>query len=126
MSLTVLTTSQDNTPGRITCLLEARKEIVEALLRSQERQAEQYNRKRDPTLDSKVGDRVFLATDNLVTNEGSKKLSDLRTRPFLVLKQVNNTIFKLKLPSHMKVNLNFNVKLLTLTKPDPIQQQSHT
>ena len=67
-----------------------------------------------------VGDKVYLSTKNLVTNEGSKKLSDLRTGPFTILKKVGEGAYKPQLLKHMKLNPVFNVALLTKANPDPI------
>ena len=63
---------------------------------------------------------MYLSTDNLITDEGSKKLSDLRTGPFTILKKVGDGAYKLKLPPHMKVNPTFNISLLTKSRLDPI------
>ena len=88
---------------------------------AQEWQSIQYNRHKNTAPDLRVGDKVFLSTANLVTDEGSKKLSDLRTGPFPILKKVSESAYKIKLPPHMKVNPTFHVSRLTLAKNDPIK-----
>ena len=55
-----------------------------------------------------------------LSDEGAKKLSDLRTGPFEVVKKVGDGAYKLKLPAHVKVHPVFNVALLTKWRPDPI------
>jgi hypothetical protein len=70
--------------------------------------------------DFQEGDKVYLSTDNLITDEGSKKLSDLQTGPFTILKKVGDRAYKLLLPPSMKVNLVFNVAWLTCATHDPI------
>ena len=70
-----------------------------------------------------LGDKVYLSTKNLVTDEGAKKLSDLRTGPFEVIKKVGDGAYKLKLPAHVKVHPVFNVALLTKWQPDLILGQ---
>ena len=67
-----------------------------------------------------VGEKVYLSTKNLVTDEGSKKLSNLWTGPFTILKRVGEGAYRLLPPRHMKVNPVFNVTLLTKSSPDPI------
>jgi hypothetical protein len=63
---------------------------------------------------------VYLSTDNLVTDEGSKKLSNLRTGPFKIIGQAGENAFKLRLPPHMKVHPVFNVTLLSPERRDTI------
>ena len=63
---------------------------------------------------------VYLSTENLITDEGSKKLSDLQTGPFPIVRKVGEGAYKLKLPAHMKVNLTFSVRLLTKACNNPI------
>ncbi len=73
----LLSEGQYNTPKRIKCLLETREQIKRELLRAQEQQESSYNKTRSQEPEFSVGDKVYLSTKNLVTNEGSKKLSDL-------------------------------------------------
>ena len=82
-------------------------------MEAQKQQRETYNRTRVQEPDFQVGEKVYLSTNNLVTDEGSKKLSDLRTGPFTILKKVGDGAYKLLLPKHMKINPVFNVALLT-------------
>ena len=56
--------------------------------------------------------------ENLITDEGSKKLSDKRTGPFRVVKKISDSVYELKLPPHMKCHPVFNIDLLTKEKPD--------
>ena len=104
---------QQDTPTRIKRLSELRLEIREQIGRAQEEQKHQYNKRRDQEARFKVGDKVYLATDHMVTDEGSKKLSDLRMGPFPVTEIIGEGAYWLKLPPHMKVHLVFNVTLLT-------------
>ncbi len=114
---------QYDTPKRIKCLLETREQIKRELLKAQEQQESSYNKTRNQEPEFSVGDKVYLSTKNLVTDEGSKKLSNLQTRPFTILKKVGEGAYKLLLPKHMKLNLVFNVTLLTKSSPDPILGQ---
>jgi len=56
----------------------------------------------------------------MVTDEGSKKLSDLRTGPFPITDKVGEGAYRLKLPLHMKVHPVFNVTLLMKAEEDLI------
>ena len=68
---------QYDTPKRIKHLLEMREQIKRELLRAQEQQETSNNKTRNQEPEFSVGDKVYLSTKNLVTDEGSKKLSDL-------------------------------------------------
>jgi len=109
----------DNT-GRITRIHEARELAMGLLLEAQEQQKVIYDRRRNKEPIFSEGDKVYLSTENLITDEGSKKLSDLRTGPFAVLGKVGDGAYRLDLPDHIKVNPVFNVSLLTRANPDPI------
>ena len=87
---------------------------------AQERQAATYDKNRNKEPEFVLGDKVYLSTKNLITDEGAKKLSDLCTGPFEIIKKVGDGAYKLKLPVHVKVNPVFNVTLLTKWQPDPI------
>jgi len=112
---------QFDMPKRIKCLLESRELVKEQLLQAQTQQAKYYNLARNEEPEFAIGEKVYLSTKNLVMDEGSKKLSDLRTGPFTILKKVGDGAYKLLLPKHKKVNPVFNVALLTRSAPDPIQ-----
>jgi len=116
----VPTAGQESMPVRIKRLLEAREEIKEQMGKAQREQKVQYDKKRAQEPVFKVGDMVYLATDHMVTDEGSKKLSDLRTGPFLVIEVTGEGTYKLKLPLHMKIHPVFNVYLLTKAEEDLI------
>ena len=101
-------------------MLETREEIKRDLKEAQKRQAATYNKGRNKEPEFVPGDKVYLSTKNLVTDEGAKKLSDLCTSPFKIIKKVGDRAYKLKLPAHVKVHPVFNIALLTKWQPDPI------
>ena len=111
---------QYDVPKQIKRLLETREQIKKELRDAQEWQSVAYNKNRNQELEFIPGDKVYLSTKNLVTDEGAKKLSNLCTGPFEVIKKVGDGAYKLKLPPHVKVNPVFNVTLLTKWQPDPI------
>ena len=90
------------------------------LLEAQKCQKVTYDHRRDKEPVFAMGDKVYLSTENLIPDEGSKKLSDLRTGPFTVLGKIGDGAYKIDLPDHMRVNPVFNVSLLTRANPDPI------
>jgi len=75
-------------------------------------------------LGSCVGDEVYLVTNHMVTDEGSKKLSDLRTGVFPITEKVGEGAYRLELPPHMKAYPVFNVTLLTKAEEDLIHTPS--
>ena len=87
---------------------------------AQRRQSTLYNKGQDKEPEFTLGDKVYLSTKNLVTDEGVKKLSDLCTGPFEVIRKVGDGAYKLKLPPHIKINPVFNVALLTKWNPNLI------
>ena len=116
---------QYDLPKRIQRLLESRELVKAQLLEAQEQQSEVYNRVHTKEPEFKVGDKVYLSTRNLPTDEGIKKLSDLRTGPFTIVKKVGGGAYKLKMPPSFKMNPVFNVLLLTKWQPDPIEGRAH-
>ena len=116
---------QYDLPKRIQRLLESREQVKRDLLEAQTRQSESFNKHRSQEIIFEPGDKVYLSTKNLVTDEGMKKLSNLRSGPYEVIKKVGDGTYKLQLPAHVKVHLVFNVALLTKWQPDPIDGRSH-
>ena len=93
---------------------------------AQRQQKKYYNKQQDRTPTFTIGDKVYVSTENMITDEGSKKLSDLRTGPFEVIGMVGESAFKLKLPPHMKCHNVFNESLLSQWELDPIMTQAPT
>ena len=116
----LLSEGQYDVPKRIKQLLETWEQIKWELREAQEQQATTFNKSRNKELEFAPGDRVYFSTRNLITDEGTKKLSDLCTGPFEIIKKVGDGTYKLKLPAHVKVHPGFNVALLTKWQPDPI------
>ena len=83
-----------------------------------------FRRGDGPTL--KVGDKVYVDTSDYTTDRPSKKLSDKRIGPYLILEVINDNAFKLKLPSSMKIHPVFTQSKLQLYSPPTIPGQSIT
>ena len=78
--------------------------------------ADRYRHAKTPTFSA--GDQVYLSTVNINTNRPSKKLDHKRIGPFKVIKQVHSSVYRLDLPSSMKIHPNFHVSLLELATDD--------
>ena len=80
-----------------------------------------FRRGDGPTL--KVGDKVYIDTSDYTTDCPSKKLSDKRIGPYLILEVINDNAFKLKLPSSIKIHPVFTRSKLRLYSPPTIPGQ---
>ncbi|KAG7670696.1 hypothetical protein KSW81_003250 [Nannochloris sp. 'desiccata'] len=81
------------------------------LERARERQREYANKSRRH-VEFKVGDRVYLSTENLKLPGPSRKLQERRIGPFTIPKVLSPVTYKLTLPNEMQIHATFHVKLL--------------
>ena len=72
---------------------------------SQKHQADKHRRH----VEFKVGDSVYLSTENL---KGFNKLTKKWIGPFEIIQQINDVNFKLQLPADFKMHNSFHVSLL--------------
>ena len=85
--------------------------IEAALLSASERMAVSANRKRiDHSF--KVGDQVWLSSENLNVVRPSRKLGFRRVGPFKILEFVNRVAVRLELPVGVRIHPVFHVSLL--------------
>ena len=82
------------------------------LERAQSRYKEVANVKRKEQPDFKVGDKIWLMSHNINTNQSCDKLDYRRIDPFCIDKQINAVAYRLTLPPSMKVNTVFHTSLL--------------
>ena len=118
---TMLNPRADNQPNNDwpTIIKQVRDNIVSA----QQKQAMYANRKRQPGI-FKVGDWVWLSTQNLKRDIGSKKKLQPRfIGPFKITHEiVKDTTYKLDLPSYMRTFDNFHTSYLKpYTAKDPTE-----
>lgn len=97
---------------------EIHQETEAALRLSAETMKTYYDRRRQPSIPYKKGDKVYLEGLNLTMNRPMTKLSDRRYGPFSIEKKVGAASYKLKLPPRWKrVHPVFNETLLTPYRP---------
>jgi len=111
---------QESIPKQVERIQQVQKDIEGDLQVAGRIQKKYYDRWQGKEQGFEVGEKVYLETENLVTDEGSKKLSDKRTGPFKIIEKLSNSVYRLQLPPHMKCYPVFNSSLLLKEKPDPI------
>jgi hypothetical protein len=81
--------------------------------RAQKSQALYYNKKKRQVQDLSIGDEVYINTKNITSTRPTKKLDHKRTGPFKIIKKLNSHVYKLELPTSMKVHPTFHISKLT-------------
>ncbi len=105
---TATAVNPDNLATVISTALHAAKQHLE---RARERQRVYANKSRRH-VEFKVGDRVYLSTENLKLPGPSRTLQERRIGPFTISKVVSPVNYKLALPNEMQIHATFHVKLL--------------
>ncbi|KAK3545185.1 hypothetical protein QTP70_001765 [Hemibagrus guttatus] len=82
------------------------------LQRAVRRQRIQANWRRQPHLPYRVGQRVWLSTQNLKLKLPCRKLSPKFVGPFEIIRQVNPMCYRLRLPASYRICPTFHVSLL--------------
>ena len=100
------------------------KETKAALELTAETMKKYYDKKRQPSHQYKVGDKVYLEGLNLTIARPMTKLSDKRYGPFRIVKKVGASAYKLALPQRWsRVHNVFNEHLLTPFQPPSYPSQ---
>ena len=68
-----------------------------------------------------VGDKCWLATQNLPLRHGTRKLSSKWTGPFLLTEQVSKEAWRLAIPKHWKIHDVFHSSQLKAVVGTPRQ-----
>ena len=77
--------------------------------------------------DFKIGDKVFIRSDNICTTWPSKKLAEKFLGPFEILAQVGSISFTLHLPHSMRgIHPIFHVSMLEPSIPNEFPNQTET
>ena len=80
-----------------------------------------------PPLDLKIGDKVFVKSDNIHTTQPSKKLAEKFLGPFEILAQVGSISFTLRLPDSMHgIHPIFHISMLEPSAPNKFPNQTET
>ena len=95
---------------RIKELQNLREEALAAHELSKQRMAQRITPRGKPF---KVGDMVWLSTQNLSIPGRPRKLAPRRTGPFIILKVVGPVTYKLKLPRQWKIHDTFHASYLS-------------
>ena len=78
-------------------------------------------------LDFKIGDKVFIKSDNIRTTRPSKKLTEKFLGPFEILAQVNSVSFTLHLPNSMRsIHPIFHISMLEPSTPNEFPNRTET
>ena len=103
---------------------KAREEAQSALRQAADDMSRFYNAKRNEHTQFKVGDKVWLDSQNIKTTRPSKKLDDRWFGPFVVERVISNNAYKLKLtPAFRRLHPVFHVSLLRRYTPDEIKER---
>ena len=79
----------------------------------QKRYSVSADRHRTPPLDFKIGDKVFVKSNNICTTRPSKKLVEIYLGPSEIIVQVSSVSFTLCLPNSMRsIHPVFHVSML--------------
>ena len=77
--------------------------------------------------DFKIGDKVFIKSDNIHTTQPSKKLTEKFLGPFEILAQVSSVSFTLCLPNSMRgIHPIFHVSMLEPSAPNEFPNRTET
>jgi hypothetical protein len=121
LDIKVSSTTKKNlgvTIGRISELHDhARQEIAKAL----DKNKRHSDPKRQEAPDYKIGDKVFLSTENIRTTRPTKKFAERRLGPFKIIQVVSPLAMKLELPpAYRTIHPVFHVSLLEPAPRDQI------
>ena len=103
--------------NKLTDLLQSEMTYAQAL--------QEYHTNKEWTLtyDFKPGDKIYLNTQNLKTQQFLKKLDWKFTEWLMIKQKMSSYIYKLELSSEMRVHSIFHISLLQLLKNDLIGRQ---
>ena len=93
------------------------------MLYAQVLQEYHMNKKQISAYDFKSDDKVYLSTQNLKTQQFSKKLNWKFTEQLMIKQKMSIYAYELELSSEIKVHSTFHVNLLQLSKNNLIDRQ---
>ncbi|KAL1980244.1 hypothetical protein VTN96DRAFT_4419 [Rasamsonia emersonii] len=104
-------------------LLEIHQRLQEEMHYAQAKYEDSANRRRTPAPRYQVGDEVWLSSKNITTRRPTKKLDSLWLGPYPIVQVVSPLVYKLELPSTMRMRPVFHTNLLRPAATDPLTGQ---
>lgn len=95
-----------------------------ALKKAADQMKKDYDKKRRPSKEYQVGDKVWLENTNIDSERPSKKLDDKRYGPFEIISKKGRSAYELKLPRGWKIHPVFNEHLLSPYTPPATELQT--
>jgi hypothetical protein len=86
--------------------------------------AEFSDRKRRPTPNWQVGEKVYLNSKNIQTKRPSKKFDHKNFGPFKILAKIGTHAYRLEIPKTWRIHDVFHVNLLSKDHPDRFPNRS--
>ena len=96
----------------VKALKEVQQKSLNNIAKAQSRSISYVNKKQKTAPLLKEGDKVYLLTKNLRTQQLTKKLDKVKVRPFFISKQISLVNFRLILPKNTKIYPVFYILLL--------------
>src|SRR5205809_5583788 len=93
------------------------------MLYAQALQEYHMNKRQTSAYDFKPDDKVYLSTQNLKTQQFSKKLDWKFTEQLMIKQKMSIYTYELELSSEMKIHLTFHMSLLQSSKNNLIGRQ---
>ena len=85
------------------------------------------DKRQTPPPGFKIGDKVFIKSDNICTTQLSKKLTEKFLGPFEILAQVGSISFTLCLPDSMRsIHPIFHISMLEPSAPNEFPNRTET
>jgi len=83
-------------------LHQVQKDTEKSLTQAAEDMKRFYDRRRNPTPEFQIGDKVLLDNADLALNRPSRKLSERYSGPFEIIEKIGSHAYRLKLPAYWK------------------------
>jgi hypothetical protein len=94
---------------------------------AQKRYSTSADKRRAAPPEFKVGDKVFVKSDNIRTTRPSKKLAEKYLGPFDIIAQVGSVSYTLRLPDSMRgIHPVFHVSMLEPSAPNKFPNRTNT